>query len=96
LSKIFGSGSDSDTIEIFRSGSDYQISISAQHWKLVCNNKISHDDAMDVMLVTDSTFTPLNKKWTQYELADRFGHTDINNIHIFHVFHAKLERQTFK
>jgi len=32
LSKIFGSGSDSDTIEIFRSGSDYQISISAQHW----------------------------------------------------------------
>jgi len=31
LSKIFGSGSDSDTIEIFRSGSDYQISISAQH-----------------------------------------------------------------
>jgi len=51
---------------------------------------------MDVMLVTDSTFTPLNKKWTQYELADRFGHTDINNIHIFHVFHAKLERQTFK
>jgi len=36
LSKIFGSGSDSDTIEIFRSGSDYQISISAQHWELLC------------------------------------------------------------
>jgi len=36
MSKIFGSGSDSDTIEIFRSGSDYQISISAQHWTEVC------------------------------------------------------------
>jgi len=35
LSKIFRSGSDSDTIDIFQSGSDYQISqisISAQHW----------------------------------------------------------------
>jgi len=32
LSKIFRSGSD--TIEIFQSGSDYQISISAQHWRV--------------------------------------------------------------
>jgi len=31
LSILFGSGSDSDTSEIFRIGSDHQILISAQH-----------------------------------------------------------------
>jgi len=34
LSILFGSGSDSDTSEIFRIGSDHQILISAQHWYL--------------------------------------------------------------
>jgi len=33
LSILFGSGSDSDTTEIFRIGSDHQILISAQHCK---------------------------------------------------------------
>jgi len=33
--RIFGSDSDSDTTEIFRIGSDHQISISAQHCLVV-------------------------------------------------------------
>ena len=58
MSILFGSGSDSDTSEIFRIGSDHQILISAQHW-----NEPHRSQVLFVKIAhgTTFTFTPWSK-----------------------------------